>query len=146
MKRKVAVRGIFVHEGTLLCIWQKPYRDKDIDYWCVVGGGVDPGEGLLEALDREIIEETGVKPVIGKLLFMQQYIHKDHEQLELFYNIENAKDYQKVDLSKSSHGLEEIEKIEFLDPSKNRVLPEFLQHEDWANFDPHADVKYLSYL
>lgn len=146
MKRRFAVRGIFVHEGKLLCIWHKPYRGPEIDYWCVIGGGVDPGEPLLESLEREITEETGIQPKIGRLIYMQQYIDGDQEQLELFYNILNPEDYSKVDLSKTSHGKDEIEKIEFLNPAEHRVLPEFLQKEDFSKFDPNAEMKYMDYI
>ena len=54
------------------------------------------GEGLLDGLRREMIEETGVKPEIGKLLFIQQFAesgeqsaHGPNEQLEFFFLITN---------------------------------------------------------
>lgn len=146
MNRRVAVRGIFVHEGKLLCIWHKPYMNQKVDYWCVIGGGVDPGEGLVDALRREILEETAISPDIGKLRFIQQYADDKTEQLELFYNINNASDYIDVDLSKTTHGKDEIEKIVFLDPSSVRVLPQFLSEEDWTTYDPDGELKYLNYL
>ena len=52
---------------------------------------LEMGESLLDGLRREMIEETGVKPEIGKLLFVQQFAdtnssskHGDCEQLEFF--------------------------------------------------------------
>jgi ADP-ribose pyrophosphatase YjhB (NUDIX family) len=135
MHRRVAVRGIFVDDGKLLAIKHKPYMGKPVDYWCVIGGGVEPGEALIPALEREVIEETGVTPTIGRLLFIQQYLQDDKEQMELFFEITNAADYINVDLSLTSHGKDEIERIEFVDHTdpSYRILPTFLSEIDLNN-------------
>jgi len=74
MKRRVAVRAVIVDDGKLHCVKLKPYAGKiGGDYWCVIGGGVDPGEPLIQALTREVEEETGITPTIGSLLFVQQF-------------------------------------------------------------------------
>lgn len=145
MKRRIAVRGIFVYKGKLLCVKLKPYKNNDpVDFWCLVGGGIDPGEQLVNALKREIIEETGVEPVVGRLLYVQQYMKSDDkEEMEFFFEITNAKSYIKIDLAKSSHGIDEIERIEYIDPSKeeHKVLPEFLRTIDLENL-PQTTVFY----
>jgi 8-oxo-dGTP pyrophosphatase MutT (NUDIX family) len=112
MKRRIAVRGIFVTQDKLLCIKLKPYKDSlKGDFWCVIGGGIDEGEALIPALKREIIEETAITPVIGNLLYIQQFKHAETEHMEFFFNILNPEDYLHVDLSKTTHGQEEIEQI-----------------------------------
>ena len=35
-------------------------RDNPIDKWQMPQGGVDPGESLIEAMRRELLEETGI--------------------------------------------------------------------------------------
>ncbi len=131
--RRITVRGIIWHNNKLLCMRLKPYRLANRDFWCVPGGGVDEGEALLPALDREMIEETGVKPEIGNLLYIQQYIDGDdkqtEEQLEFFFHIKNSQDYLNVDLTKTTHGQEEIETLEFVDPKTVNLLPKFLKEE-----------------
>ncbi len=70
MQRRVAVRGIALHEGKLLCTKLRPYDDlvkPDVDWWCLPGGTVDEGEIIHKALIREFQEETGILPDIGKL-------------------------------------------------------------------------------
>jgi ADP-ribose pyrophosphatase YjhB (NUDIX family) len=146
MNRRVAVRGIIVRDGKLLCARLKPYRHKDaLDYWCTPGGGVDPGEPLVPALQREVFEETGTIPEVGSLLYVQQFIHKDEEQLEFFFHITNARDFLNIDLSKTSHGQHEIEEIGFVDPRKHNVLPKFLSEESFANLTKQP-TKIFNYL
>lgn len=127
MEIRLAARGIIVHDNKLLVLKLNGYKhSKPIDYWCTPGGGVDRGEGLEAALEREMIEELGVKPVIGKLLYIQQYNDEYNENLEFFFHITNPKDYLNIDLSKTSHGIEEVEKVQFIDPLNENVKPVFL--------------------
>jgi len=50
--------GLIEHDGRLLLV-QNQRRDGSLD-WTTPGGVVDPGEELLEALSREVVEETGL--------------------------------------------------------------------------------------
>src|SRR5260221_11213106 len=131
--RRIAVRGIIMLGDKLLCVRLKPYkgstRSQNSDFWCLPGGGLEDGETLIDGIVREMVEETGIKPVVGKLLYVQQYNHGDNEFLEFFFHITNVDDYTNVDLSKASHGEEEIAEIAFIDPKSVRVLPEFLSTE-----------------
>lgn len=131
-ERRIATRGIIFKDGKLLCQQLKPGTDgKTRDYWCTPGGGLDIGEPLLDGLYREIIEETGIAPKIGKLLFVQQFSEDGiKEQMEFFFHIENADDYAEIDLAATSHGDLEINQVEFINPGKHHVLPEFLQTID----------------
>lgn len=91
---------------------------------------MDDGESIEQALRREMIEETGVVPEIGRLLFVQQFHDGEQEQLEFFFHITNAEDYRQIDLSATSHGDIEVERCEFVDPKRERVLPTFLTELD----------------
>lgn len=69
MRRRVNVRGIIINEnGEIFCQKLTANTGKGRDFWCTPGGGLEMGESLLDGLRREMIEETGVKPEIGKLL------------------------------------------------------------------------------
>jgi len=132
--RRVAVRGIIIKDGKLLAVRLKQYKgridDEGQDFWCVPGGTVDIGEPLISALEREMTEETGIKPVIGNLLYIQQFAHKDWEHLEFFFHITNADDYAHIDLDKTTHGAVEIAEIDFIDPAAHTLMPMFLRVQD----------------
>lgn len=150
MNRRVAVRGIIIDDGKLLAVRLNQYQGTGVglasDKWCTIGGGVDPGEPLIPALQREVIEETGIKPSIGRLLFVQQFLYKDTEQMEFFFHITNAEDFRNIDLSKTSHGLEEIAEIGFIATKGSTLLPKFLTDIDFGQFDTTAPVQFYDYL
>jgi 8-oxo-dGTP pyrophosphatase MutT (NUDIX family) len=129
--RRVNVRGVIFNDGKLFCQQLKPGANKEIrDYWCTPGGGLDDDESLHDGLRREMIEETGIAPKIGKLLFVQQFHDGKKEQLEFFFHIENPEDYTVIDLTATSHGELEIAHCEFVDPKTHHILPSLLQSID----------------
>lgn len=133
MVRRISVRGIVLRDGKLLCVRLKPYdgklRTQHDDYWCLPGGGLEDGESLVDGISREMIEETGIRPVLGNVLYVQQFTHSEKDYLEFFFHITNADDYLHIDLAETSHGEKEIAEIDFIDPKAVWVLPEFLATE-----------------
>lgn len=131
--RRIAVRSIILKDGKLFC---QKLQDKKTgrlnSFWSTPGGGLDPGESLVAGLKREMIEETGIVPEIGNLLFIQQFAEGEKEHIEFFFHIKNASDYETIDLSQTTHGLAEINDMEFIDPTAGNILPDFLQTIDIA--------------
>lgn len=149
MKRRIAVRAIIMDGDKLLCVKiKKPFKAEGVsDYWCLPGGGVEDGEALLPALEREMIEELGVKPVTGALLYIQQFVAADMEHLEFFFHVTNTDDYRQIDLAKTSHGELEIAAVDFINPTTNYVLPKFLETESLVeHISNHESVKLYSFL
>lgn len=131
--RRINTRGIIYKDGKIFA--QQLIKNSGSDnYWCTPGGGLDEGEALVDGLHREMIEETGIVPVIGKLLFIQQFHDGTKEQLEFFFHIENASDYEIINLSQTSHGELEIERCEFINPKTENILPAFLKVLDIAAY------------
>ena len=128
--RRVNVRGIIFNEGKLLVTKFRQEDDSESEHWGTFGGGLDIGESFVVGLHREMIEETGIVPVIGKLLFMQQFNDGEKEHLELFFHITNTADYNDIKLEETSHGILELVRHEFVDPKTSFVLPAFLSEVD----------------
>ncbi len=155
MQRRVNVRGIIINDqGEIFCQKLTANNGTGREFWCAPGGGLELGESLLDGLTREMIEETGIKPTIGKLLFIQQFTdtnpsskHGVTEQLEFFFAITNWRDYQHVNLEKTSHGVEEVAECGFVDPKTTRILPRYLTEVDlnWL-VNESTDVQMMSEL
>jgi ADP-ribose pyrophosphatase YjhB (NUDIX family) len=135
--RRVATRGIIYRDGKILASKQKDDNGDEAENWATFGGGLDPMESLTDGLYREMIEETGIAPKIGKLLFIQQFTNPDYkskEHLEFFFLIENAEDYESIDLAATTHGLTEIARSDFIDPKESLILPQFLSEIDVKDY------------
>lgn len=155
MQRRVNVRGIIINDqGEIFCQRLTARNSDGRNFWCTPGGGLEMGESLLDGLRREMIEETGVKPEIGKLLFIQQFAesgeqsaHGPNEQLEFFFLITNWQDYQHINLEQTSHGVEEVAECGFVDPKTTRILPSYLTEVDlnWL-VNESTDVQIMSEL
>ena len=133
-QRRVNVRGIIFRNGELLVTKFRQDDNSESAHWGTFGGGLDIGESLHQGLHREMIEETGIAPEIGKLLFTQQFADEKKEYLEFFFHITNTEAYESIDLEATSHGTLELVRSEFVDPTKNNVLPAFLQTIDIEDY------------
>lgn len=147
MARRIAVRGIICKNEKLFGVQQKRSDGSVNDFWSMPGGGLEEDEGIRDGLRREIIEETGVVPEIGNLLFIQQFMDDHVEQFELMFHIKNADDFESIDLATTSHGVSEIERSSFVDPKSETVLPAFLAEVKLPT-DPNVTlpVQTFSYL
>jgi len=67
--RRTAARVLPVSpDGAVLLLQERDPAHPDAPYWSSIGGGVDPGETLVEAAVRELREETGIVVVAAQLL------------------------------------------------------------------------------
>ncbi|PIQ10900.1 hypothetical protein COW06_01195 [Candidatus Gracilibacteria bacterium CG12_big_fil_rev_8_21_14_0_65_38_15] len=100
------VRGVILHEGKVfLC--KAASRNGRGGFYCLPGGTLEPGETRLECMRREIIEELGVEPIIGNLIYTQEFLRLDGTiTFDFWYEIKNNEDYLNVDILKCSHGFE----------------------------------------
>lgn len=130
--RSIAVRCIAFYQDKLLVLRHIGHiSGQTTAYWATPGGRLEQNESLIACFEREMIEETAIKPKIGKLLFIQQFLNDNGtEKMEFFFKIDNPEDYQNIDLSKTSHGLIEIAEIGFRDIDQVDLKPSFLTKEN----------------
>lgn len=149
-KRRTNVRGIIIHEGKLFAVRHRWADGTPASAWCVPGGGLDPGEGLIDGVRRETIEEPGITPVVGRLLYIQQLRSTRDgydEELEFFFHIQNTHDYMaEICLDTTTHGCSELAECGFIDPATHNILPEFLCHRDIAAYLNSGEVATYNYL
>lgn len=74
-----SVKAIIIQEGKLLCTKNRDYLG---DFYLLPGGGQEPGENLHEALKRECMEEISARIEIHDILFIREYIGRNHEFAE----------------------------------------------------------------
>ncbi len=63
------------HEG----LWE------DAPFWTPPGGGVEFGEGLEDALRREVTEETGVDVEVGRLVYVLDFVRPPLHAVSFYF-------------------------------------------------------------
>lgn len=102
-------------------------------FFCLPGGTMEPGESFRACAEREIIEETGVKPIFGEEKFCYEFVNsRGGLQFEMWFEVTNFRDFENLDKSCATHGfecsdegfysLEEIEKIEVRPTNLAKIL------------------------
>ncbi len=145
-KRRVNVRGVVLRDGKILAVKNKNEKGEEAKYWATPGGGLERMESFADCIKREFFEELGIKVKPGKLLFVQQFISDRDgwdEELELFFQVEDSSEFDKIDITKTSHGLIEISRVEFVDPKETYILPAFLSEID---IKAYTDGKNSTYI
>jgi ADP-ribose pyrophosphatase YjhB (NUDIX family) len=116
----IKCRGIILHEGKMLVA----KHQKHAEYYALLGGHLEPGESPQECVERELTEELGVKPEVGKLLYVNSFEDHSINFFEFFFEIKNGKDFKDV---KNLMGtdMDEISEILWISKDENvKVLPE----------------------
>src|SRR5689334_22537220 len=76
MRPRVCVTALILHEHRLVTIAK---RDELGEYYSFPGGGQRTGETLIQAVEREVHEETGWHVTVGNLVVVREYIGRNHE-------------------------------------------------------------------
>ncbi|MEO7617746.1 MAG: NUDIX domain-containing protein [Candidatus Saccharibacteria bacterium] len=123
LKFNVTARGLIIHEGKLLIC---RLRSHDT-FYCLPGGKLDVGESIEQTMIREMVEESGIKPEVGNLLFINQLINSTHHRIEFFYHIRNSQDYLDANLNEATHANEIAEwKLADIRNDEYDLRPSFL--------------------
>jgi len=74
---RIRVAGVIISEDKVLLIAHK--KNGDV-YWLLPGGGVDYGESLTEALERELYEELNIKIDVKDIAIVSDSIDPSGER------------------------------------------------------------------
>lgn len=89
-RAEVAVGAIVRRADELLLV--RRGHEPAAGEWSVPGGRVEPGESLMEAVVRELHEETGLRGVCGPLVGWVERISEDHHFVILDFEVTVADD------------------------------------------------------
>jgi len=81
METRVRVAALIVHDGRVLLV----SATTSPDHLIPPGGGLEAGETLVEAAEREVREEAGVAVEGGELVAFGEVIRDGVTQLELYF-------------------------------------------------------------
>ena len=81
---KVVVAALLFEQGRLL-ICQRSPRGRFPNKWEFPGGKVEPGEDLLEALRRELLEELGITAEIGAEVWRTEHQYPGFSPVRLHF-------------------------------------------------------------
>jgi len=83
---KVAAHGLIKKDGKYLVTHRASVNDYMPNFWDVPGGTVEFDEKAVDALVREITEESGLKVNVGKIIFSFDYLsNPERHQFQLVY-------------------------------------------------------------
>lgn len=81
-RTRLSVYAFIVDAGRVLLTQVAP-GDPDAGSWTLPGGGVAWGEDPIDALHRELYEETGLTGAVTGLLGINSIVFDRHEELDL---------------------------------------------------------------
>ncbi len=73
---RTSAKAVIIRDGSLLAV--KNHSDG-MDWYILPGGGQRHGENLTDALKRECLEEIAIPVHPGDILFVRDYISRNHE-------------------------------------------------------------------
>lgn len=85
-KVRVRVCGICIQENKILLVNHRGLNNSD-NFWSPPGGGLQFGESLIQTLQREFKEETGLAVETGNFLFVNEHIGLPLHAIELFFEV-----------------------------------------------------------
>lgn len=128
-KLRVRVNGILLRDNAVLLVNLKsPTRDEP--FWTPPGGGVEFGESMTTALEREFLEETGLAVQVSSLLFVSEYVKPPWHAVELYFKcIELGGELKKgsdPELDSNNQMIQDVQFIPINRLDEFNLIPEFL--------------------
>ncbi|MGC6456298.1 MAG: NUDIX domain-containing protein [Coraliomargaritaceae bacterium] len=142
---RTAARALIIKNKKVLTI---KMRDKTGIFYILPGGGQEHGETLEEGLQRECLEELGAHVKVGKLLYLREYIGKNHEFRDTHSNFHQVESVFSCELSDpeavgrgTNHDKKQIgiEWIPLVEMPQRRFLPQAIKSAfNEFGFQPQA--------
>jgi ADP-ribose pyrophosphatase YjhB (NUDIX family) len=79
LRVRTSAKAVIIRDGNLLAVKN---HSGGMDWYILPGGGQRHGESLIDALKRECLEEISLNVIPGDMLFVRDYISRNHEFAE----------------------------------------------------------------
>lgn len=96
MNIRNSAKAVIIKDSKLLLTKN---RDKEGVYFIFPGGGQEHGEALVDTVKRECLEEAGAAVNVKELLYIREYIGKNHEYADFDSAIHQIEYYFLCELS-----------------------------------------------
>ncbi len=124
----IRCRAVIVYNNKLLVVKHAPSSS----FYSLPGGHLEYAENIHDAMKREIIEELGIEPQIGRLLYVNNFIEEVKQSIEFFFEITNPESFLDTENLSGTHRFE-LSEICWVDKNDNpNILPKSIQ-EDLKN-------------
>jgi ADP-ribose pyrophosphatase YjhB (NUDIX family) len=149
MEHRIRAAAIIVKDNTILMVKHKHPRNGN-EWWVPPGGGLSPKETIYDCATRETWEETGLRVLLGKIVYLREFVELEQNihHLEVFILAESfsgtptTKNLVPADMDTTY-----IREARFLSKKemvKLIVYPEILKNEFWSDFaSGNFQTKYL---
>ena len=137
----VRCRAIILHEGKLLVV----RHAHDPSFAALPGGHLEWGEDVRMCLRREIVEELGIVPDIGRLLYVNTFIdaRKQTQPTEFFFEVLNGREYLDIGSATRTHA-HELSDVVWVSPADDVIiLPQEMSRDFRADAILSDEVRYI---
>ena len=147
-KLRVRVCGLHIRKNKILLIKHKGLG-KDNVFWAPPGGGVEFGETLEKALQREMLEECNGKYRIDEFLFHYEFVKPPLHALEYFFKVSPVNHSQKISIGKDpelDNQQQIIEKVAWLSEEEVKTIHPDSKHGIFSIADRFSELMKLKGL
>jgi len=138
-KLVVRSRGIIFYNDKLLIV----RHNENSDLNALPGGHLEENEDPVDCIEREIFEELGVVPKIGRLFYVNSFTRRGVHSIELLFEITNGEDFLDIEKLKGTHRHELFE-IRWIGRDEDVVFLPTKVLEDFKNGTLLSDsVKFI---
>ena len=141
MSHHACVRGVVIDKGKILVV-EHSHPDRP-PFWCFPGGHVEENETLVEAVKRELKEETHLDVDVGQIVFVQEFF-KEH-LIELFFECSILDGEAKLGIDPDNPGMPILTKIKWVEPRELLELPVYPQALSRILFENHRNYPKIGF-
>jgi 8-oxo-dGTP diphosphatase len=114
---------VVVRDGRILL--ERRNHEPFYNHWCIPGGHIEYGEGVEEAMRRELYEETGLNAASARFFgyYTEYYPERDWHAVALIFVV--TPEGSDEDLKRQEA---EVQQLEWFGPAEIEELPMAFEH------------------